>query len=88
MGKKINPLFIFLLVAIFPFIVAEPVRDKQALLDFSLKLSSHLNLSTLSVLLACKTGEGRRPMDWETRLRIAIDINLAAVMSPVPPSAM
>ncbi|KAE8681460.1 putative Vicianin hydrolase [Hibiscus syriacus] len=34
MSKKRKHLVIFLLVAIFPFIIAEPVKDKQALLDF------------------------------------------------------
>ncbi|KAE8678273.1 hypothetical protein F3Y22_tig00111427pilonHSYRG00252 [Hibiscus syriacus] len=34
MGKKRNHLAIFLQVAIFQFIIAEPVQDKQALLDF------------------------------------------------------
>ncbi|XVF50934.1 hypothetical protein PTKIN_Ptkin04bG0143600 [Pterospermum kingtungense] len=42
MGKKMNLLFIFLLGAIFSSILAEQVKDKQALLDFL----EHINHST------------------------------------------
>ncbi|PPR83193.1 hypothetical protein GOBAR_AA37526 [Gossypium barbadense] len=69
MGKKMkmNPLFIFLLGTIFTSIVAEPVKDKQALLDFiqhihhsrSLKWSKQDSVCNTWVGVACNNDHSR-----------------------------
>ncbi|KAK9045168.1 hypothetical protein V6N11_059057 [Hibiscus sabdariffa] len=56
--------------------------------DEKLVVHDYYNQGSVSALLHGKRGEGRRPLDWETRLQIAIDVGFAAVMSPMPPPAM
>ncbi|XP_022737018.1 probable inactive receptor kinase At4g23740 [Durio zibethinus] len=87
MGKKKNPLFIFLLGAIFSSILAEPVKDKQALLDFLDHIHHSRSLNWSKETSICNSWIGVTCNSDRSRV-IALRLPGMALRGPIPANTL
>ncbi|GMI75559.1 hypothetical protein like AT4G23740 [Hibiscus trionum] len=83
-----NPLFIFLLAgAIFPFIIAEPVQDKQALLDFLQHIHHSRSLNWSRETSVCNNWIGVTCNSDHSRV-IALRLPGVGLRGPIPANTL
>ncbi|KAL4364207.1 hypothetical protein GQ457_04G013380 [Hibiscus cannabinus] len=78
-----SSLLIFLLVAIFPFIIAEPVKDKQALLDFLQHIHHSRSLNWSKETSVCNNWIGVTCNSDHSRV-IALRLPGVGLRGPIP----
>ncbi|GMI99650.1 hypothetical protein like AT4G23740 [Hibiscus trionum] len=88
MSKKINPLLIFILGAIFSLIIADPVEDKQALLDFIEHIDHHSSsLKWSKETSVCRTWIGVECNGDNSRV-IGLHLPGMEFHGPIPPNTL
>ncbi|XWS48510.1 hypothetical protein CRYUN_Cryun13aG0084200 [Craigia yunnanensis] len=87
MGKKMNQRFIFLLGAIFSSILADPVKDKQALLDFLEHIHHSRSLNWSKETSACNSWIGVTCNNDHSRV-IALHLPGMGLRGPIPANTL
>ncbi|XP_022723894.1 probable inactive receptor kinase At4g23740 [Durio zibethinus] len=87
MGKRMNILFIFLLGAIFSSILADPVKDKQALLDFLEHINHSRSLIWSKETSVCNSWIGVTCNSDHSRV-IALRLPGMGLRGPIPANTL
>ncbi|XWS61277.1 hypothetical protein CRYUN_Cryun07bG0112600 [Craigia yunnanensis] len=87
MDKKMNIMFIFLLGAIFSSIIAEPVKDKQALLDFLEHIHHSRSLNWIKETSVCNSWIGVTCNSDHSRV-IALRLPGIGLRGPIPANTL
>ncbi|XVF09999.1 hypothetical protein REPUB_Repub07fG0146400 [Reevesia pubescens] len=87
MIKKMNPLLIFLLGAIFSSILADPVNDKEALLDFLENIHHSRSLNWSKETSVCNSWIGVTCNFDHSRV-IALHLPGVGLRGPIPPNTL
>ncbi|XVF53461.1 hypothetical protein PTKIN_Ptkin05aG0101100 [Pterospermum kingtungense] len=87
MGKKMNHLFIFLMGAIFSSILADPVEDKQALLDFLQHIHHSRSLNWSNETSVCNSWTGVTCNSDHSRV-MALRLPGMGLRGPIPANTL